>query len=357
MTSVGLLSLGDLITDPLTGLRRTHAERHRNIVEQAVLAEAAGFSSVHLGEHHFCEYILSSPPVVLAAIAERTSTLRLSTGVALGVNLDPVRIAEDYATVDVLSGGRVEPCIGRGTFFPHTFAAFGQDATHAKEMFAENLELLVRLWTEERVSSVGRHRPSLTDVTVMPRPWQQPRPPIWAGVGASPDSIDLAARLGLRLMLPTVFGTIDMFQRAVDFYKHAWDSYGHPQSAMRIGACHHTFVHADSATARARWVPRYQAYIEWVNDLQFHSSGGRSKGLGQFDFDALISETAVCGSPAEVVDRLGTIAETLSLDTQILMFDMGGMPDDELFAAIELTGSHVIPELDGVRSFSRSGSD
>lgn len=115
---VGLLSLGDLITDPVTGRRATPAERHRSLVEQAVLAEQVGFTSVHLGEHHFCEYILSSPAIVLAAIAERTSTMRLSTGVTLGVHNDPVRVAEDYATVDLLSGGRVEPVIGRGTFFP-----------------------------------------------------------------------------------------------------------------------------------------------------------------------------------------------------------------------------------------------
>ena len=105
------------------------------------------------------------------------------------------------------------------------------------------------------------------------------------------------------------------------------------------------FVHSSAATARAQWEPRYRAYIEWVNALQFASSGGRSAGLGGFDFDALTAETAVCGSPGQVVDRLGTIAERLSLDTQILMFDMGGMPDDELFAAIELTGSEVIPQL------------
>ena len=345
MTAIGLLSLGDLITDPVTGHRRSHAERHRNVVDQAVVAEASGFSSVHLGEHHFCDYIVSAPPIVLAAIAERTSSLRLSTGVALGVNLDPVRIAEDYATLDVLSGGRVEPCVGRGTFFPHTFAAFGQDPTNAKAMFAENLELLVRLWTEERITWTGQHRAPLTNVTVMPRPLQLPRPPIWAGVGASPDSIDLAARLGLWLMLPTVFGTIDMFSRAVELYMRAWDHYGHPRSAMRIGACHHTFVHRSAAAARQRWEPRYRAYIEWVNALQFESSGGRSAGLGGFDFDALTAETAVCGSPDQVVDRLGTIAERLSLDTQILMFDMGGMPDSELFAAIELTGSEVIPQL------------
>jgi alkanesulfonate monooxygenase SsuD/methylene tetrahydromethanopterin reductase-like flavin-dependent oxidoreductase (luciferase family) len=310
-----------------------------------VRAEQVGFTSVHLGEHHFCDYILSSPPIVLAAIAERTTALRLSTGVALGVNLDPVRLAEDYATVDVLSGGRVEPCIGRGTFFPHTFAAFGQDASVAKDVFAENLELLVRLWTEESVTWSGSHGAPLVDVTVMPRPVQRPRPPIWAGVGASADSIELAARLGLRLMLPTVFGTIDMFARAVEFYVAAWDRHGHPRSAMRIGACHHTFVHGSSTTARALWEPRYRAYIEWVNALQSQSSGGRSKGLGGFDFDALTTETAVCGSPAQVVDRLGDIAARLSLDTQILMLDMGGMPDAELFAAIDLIGRDVLPQL------------
>ena len=116
---VGLLSLGDHLTDPVTQVKVTQAQRHRSLVEQSVLAEQVGFRSVHLGEHHFCDYILSAPPIVLAAIAERTTTLRLSTGVTLGANLDPVRVAEDYATVDLLSGGRVEPVIGRGTAF-HT---------------------------------------------------------------------------------------------------------------------------------------------------------------------------------------------------------------------------------------------
>ncbi len=349
---VGLLSLGDLITDPVSGSMRTHAERHRNLVDQSVLAEQVGFHSVHLGEHHFCDYILSSPAVVLAAIAERTSTLRLSTGVALGVNNDPLRLAEDYATVDVLSGGRVEPCIGRGTFFPHTYEAFGQDARRAKDMFAENLEILVRAWEGdvnwswvEPESGSGPARSPLRALTINPRPVQKPRPPVWAGVGASPDSIDLAARLGLWLMLPTVFGTIDMFRRSVDHYDERWEHYGHDPAAKRIGCCTHTFVHTDSAKARTIWEPRYGAYIEWVNELQRTSSGGRNTGLGTFDFDALVASTAMCGSPAEIVDRMGQIREALRLDTQILMFDMGGMPDNELFSTIELVGAEVIPRL------------
>ena len=342
---VGLLTLGDLVTDPVTGVRRSHAERHRNLVEQAVLAEAAGFRSVHLGEHHFCDYILSSPAVVLAAIAERTTTLRLSTGVALSVNNDAVRLAEDYATVDVLSNGRVEPCVGRGTFFPHTFDGFGQDPRQAQDMFAENVEILVRAWESETIDWSGQIRTPLRALTVMPRPVQKPRPPIWAGVGASAESIDLAARLGLWIMLPTVFGTIDMFRRAVDLYDERWQHYGHDAAGKRVGCCSHAFVHRQSATARSIWEPRYRAYIEWVNELQRVSSGGRSSGLGGFDFDALTSNTALCGSPAEVVDRMGTIRNALRLDTQLLMFDMGGMPDAELFDAIHLTGTDIIPAV------------
>jgi alkanesulfonate monooxygenase SsuD/methylene tetrahydromethanopterin reductase-like flavin-dependent oxidoreductase (luciferase family) len=344
---VGLLSLGDLLTDPLTGARRTPASRHRNLVEQAVAAEAVGFTSVHLGEHHFCDYILSSPPVVLGAIAERTTTLRLSTGVTLGVNLDPVRIAEDYATVDVLSDGRVEPCVGRGTFFPHTFKAFGQDPRQAKATFAEHIELLVLLWTEEEINWSGSFRPALTGHTTTPRPVQQPRPPIWLGAGASAESVELAARLGLWLMLPTVFGTPEAFVPMVDLYEERWEHYGHDPAARRVGCCSHTHVRRDSGEARRRWEPRYRTYIEWVNELQSQSSEGRKPGLGGFDFERLCRHTALCGSPAEVVDRMGQIEQLLRLDTHLLMFDMGGLPDDELFATIELVGAEVIPRLSG----------
>jgi alkanesulfonate monooxygenase SsuD/methylene tetrahydromethanopterin reductase-like flavin-dependent oxidoreductase (luciferase family) len=344
--AVGLLTLGDLITDPITGERRTAAQRHRSIVNQAVLAEQVGFSSVHIGEHHFCDYIVSSPAVLLAAIAERTTTLKLSTGVTLGVNLDPLRIAEDYATVDVLSEGRVEPVIGRGTFFPHTYDGFGQQPAEAKAVFAEHLELLCRVLREENVTWSGEHRSPVTDLTTHPRPFHPGGPAMWVGAGVSMESIDLAARFGLRLMLPTVFGTPAMFRPAVDRYIEQLDRYGHDVAARRIGACHHTFVHADSAMAKARWEPRYRAYIEWVNDLVRWSTNGASNGLGTFDFDALTANTALCGSPDEVVNRMGELREALRLDTQILMLDMGGMPDGELFDAINLVGSVVLPQLD-----------
>src|SRR5262245_7722474 len=173
-------------------------------------------------------------------------------------------MAEDYATVDVLSGGRVEPCIGRGTFFPHTFAGFGQDPRQAHAMFAEHLELLLELWTDDEVRWSGSWRAPIDGLGVTPRPMQQPRPPIWPGAGASATSVELAARLGLRLMLPTVFGTPEMFVPMVELYEERWDHFGHDPAARRIGCVSHAHVRRDSTEAHTRWEPRYRAYIEWV---------------------------------------------------------------------------------------------
>jgi alkanesulfonate monooxygenase SsuD/methylene tetrahydromethanopterin reductase-like flavin-dependent oxidoreductase (luciferase family) len=345
---IGLLSLGDLITDPITGWRMTPSERHRSLVEQAAAGEVAGFTRMHLGEHHFCDYVLSSPPVVLAAIAERTSTMRLSNGVALGANLDPVRIAEDYATVDVLSGGRVEPCLGRGTFFPYVYDAFGQCEVDAKERFAESIELLDLLWRNENVTWSGQFRAPLTDVTVHPRPAQTPRPPIWIGAGISPESIDLAARLGCWLMLPTVFGTPAMFKPAVELYRSRWEHYGRAASDARVGCCTHAWVADTTQQARAQWQPRYDAYMDHVVAWQQQSmrqAGKEPMAFSFGDFDSRTASLAVCGSPAEAIDRMGHIAEALTIDTHLLMFDMGGMPTADVLSTIELVGAEVLPHL------------
>src|SRR6476620_5231530 len=146
---LGLVTLGDHLPDPTTGVRVSEAERFREFVALGVLGEALGFSSYHVGEHHFSEYALSSPTPVLAAVAERTSAITLSTAVSLLPHHDPVRIAEDYATVDVLSGGRVELLAGRGVYRDH-YRQFGQDVDASEAMLAEAVDLLRRLWTEER---------------------------------------------------------------------------------------------------------------------------------------------------------------------------------------------------------------
>ncbi len=346
---VGLLTLGDWLVDPVAGIRPSQTQRHRQIIEQAVVAERSGFRSIHLGEHHFSDYILTSPPVVLGAIAERTTTLRLSTGVALAANLDPVRVAEDYATVDVISGGRLEPCFGRGNIFADVYTFFGQDANDAAPRFAENVKLIDQLWRADApISWQGEFRAPLTDVTIRPTPEQRPTPPIWIGGGFSPDSVSLAVEIGAGLMLPTVFGTWEMFVPAVEAYKTQWEAAGRDPATRRIGCCSHMWVSRDGAHARSTWEPRYMYYLDAVNEWIATAQRRAGQEVGTLplgDFETMSSTVGICGSVDEVVDRMSHAAELLDLDTQLLMLDMGGAPDGELFEAIELVGAEVIPRV------------
>ena len=342
----GLMSLGDRVADPVTGSLSTPDERHRMIVEAAVLAEAAGFTSVNIGEHHGIDYVFSAPPVLLAAIAERTQSLRLSTAVTLAANLDPLRMAEDYATVDVLSGGRVEIVAGRGNFFVSTYELFGQDVAESRERFDEGIELLLVLWKGGVVEWKGSFRPPIANIALQPAPVQQPHPPVWIGGGSSPETAELAARLGLRLMLPSAFGNPAGFRTVVDHYLEHFAAAGHGHRP-ELGACWHVNVARTSQAAHDRWEPRYRRYHEWMQRLLRKVNPAIPEYLLKpFDYEWLTwNGPAICGSPAEVVDRLGSLAEMLGAETHLLYLDMGGMPPQELFEMVELIGSDVLPQL------------
>lgn len=338
---VGLLSLGDCLADPVGGRRPTPAERHRAIVESAVLAERLGFDSVWLGEHHFCDYVLSAPPVVLAAIAARTERLRLGTGVTLLANLDPVRVAEDYATLDGISNGRVELVAGRG-ILADTYEAFGQKTDESRERFRENLLLLRRLWTETEVTWSGRFRAPLDRVTVEPRPVQQPHPPLCIGGGSSAESVDLAAELGLPLMLPSVLAPPSAFAPLVERYRERAARAGHP---ARVGACNHVHVGADAATARERWRPYYANYLGFVDRIWQRRELVHPLARVELRYEKLLGGVALCGTPAEVAERLLANRETLGLDVQLLMFDLGGLPEPVVREALERFAADGLPLL------------
>jgi alkanesulfonate monooxygenase SsuD/methylene tetrahydromethanopterin reductase-like flavin-dependent oxidoreductase (luciferase family) len=341
-----LMSLGDLIPDPVTGQRQTAAQRHRMLVDLAVRAEAAGFNGVSVGEHHGIEYIYSAPPVLLSAIAERTSTLRLGTAVTLLANLDAFRVAEDYATLDVLSGGRAEIVAGRGNLFGSTYKLFGQAVEESKDRFAENAALLAELWDGKPVTWSGRFRPPVNGESLQPSPVQSRQDMLWIAGGGSPDSVDLAARLGWKLMLPSAFGNPDFFMPVVDRYLTGWADAGHRREP-EIGACWHVFLAGDSQEARSTWEPRYRAYSEWMQRLlAVVNAGVPSYQARPFDFGWLTTKgPAIVGSPAEVVQRIGELAEKLKVTTHLLYMDMGGMPEAEVARAVELAGSAVIPQL------------
>jgi len=341
---IGVLSLGDCLDDPVSGAVTSPAARHRAIVDEGVFAETLGFDSVWLGEHHFCDYVLAAPPVVLAAIAARTTRIRLGTGVTLLANLDPVRVAEDYATVDAISNGRVELCAGRGILVD-TYEVFGQKPDESRERFGENLELLRRLWSEHEVTWSGRFRAPLDRVTVEPRPVQQPHPPIWVGGGSSPASVDLAAELGLPLMLPSVLAPPTDFLPLVQRYRSRWAAAGRDPAAARVGCCNHVHVARTSQQARESWRPYYLNYLRFVDRIWTRRELIHAKARVELDYERLLAGVAVCGSPAEVVDRIAATRETLGLDLHLSMFDLGGLPPEQVEATLELFADEVLPAL------------
>ncbi len=341
---ISLMSLGDLTTDPVTGQLPTPAERHQMMVDAAVAADEGGLHGIYIGEHHGLEYIFSAPPVLLSAIAARTTRLRLGTAVTLLANLDAFRAAEDYATVDVLSDGRVEIVAGRGNFFASTYTLFGQDVDESRERFDENAELLLELWSGKPVDWQGKYRAPINGEALQPTPVQVDDPPVWIAGGASKESAQLAAKLGLRLMLPSAFGKPEVFRPVADLYL---EQFQHTAGGAEpeIGACWHVNVARTSQEARARWEPRYRRYFEFMRSVLERVNPALPLDLfKQFDFDWLCSSgPAICGSPAEVVERLSMLAELLAADSHLLYLDMGGMPPSEYVAMVELLATEVVP--------------
>jgi alkanesulfonate monooxygenase SsuD/methylene tetrahydromethanopterin reductase-like flavin-dependent oxidoreductase (luciferase family) len=341
---VSLMGLGDQVRDPVTGIMEDASQRHRAMIEAAVVADQTGYHSVHVGEHHGLAYIYSAPPVMLSAIGERTRRVKLSTAVTLAANLDPVRCAEDYATVDVLSGGRCEVVVGRGNFFVTTYRLFGQRIEDSHELFRTSIELLLKLWTQRSVDYEGPFRAPIQNFELKPPPVSGMR--IWIGGGASQSTAELAARLGLDLMLPSAFGNPAQFKPIVELYRERFASYGHGREPA-IGACWHVNVAKTSQAARATWEPRYHAYFDLVNQMIVKATPDPPPFVHRpFDFERLTTKgPAIVGSPDEVADRLRIVAAELTSDLNLLSIDMGGQPTKEFLAMTELIGTQVIPQL------------
>jgi alkanesulfonate monooxygenase SsuD/methylene tetrahydromethanopterin reductase-like flavin-dependent oxidoreductase (luciferase family) len=320
-------------------------------LDAAEIAERTGIQGYYIGEHHGISYTFSSPAVVLAAMASRTTRLRLGTSVALAANLDPLRMVEDYATVDVISGGRVELVTGRGNFFEKTFDLFGQSVDDSAARFAEAMELACTLWPGEPVHWKGQFRPPITGQHLEPTPIQTGRPPFWIGGGSSPDTARLAGRLGLNLMLPSAFGRPDKFIPIADIYREAFAAAGH-KHASQVGACWHGWVDKDDATARARYEPRYQGYHAF--NLAVIKSVNPNPPLyvsNPFDYELLSTKgPAIVGGPAKFADRLIELSQLVGADLNLIKMDMGGVGREEYLEMVERLGTEVVPQLNAAPS-------
>ncbi|OLR93380.1 methylene-tetrahydromethanopterin reductase [Actinokineospora bangkokensis] len=302
------------------------------MVDAAKEAEDLGFAWYTVGEHHFRDRdTIPHPAVVLAAIAETTTTIRLATGTTLVANRDPVLLAEDYALVDQLSGGRLEVIAG-GSFFPEPWVVFDQAQETKGARKRENLELLIRLWTEESVTWRGQFRPPLHEVLVQPR-LLQPRPPLWISGGTNPDSIALAVDHGL----PMVFGTTARepaaFVPYFDAYRTQWRE-RRPDEPGTLGGASHAFVAETSQRARELWSTYIASYLS-----------ARPGGAPDIEEHIGPNGPALCGSPAEVVDKLGHLQQLWGHELHLLSVDIGGVPAAEVRAATELIADQVLPQV------------
>jgi probable LLM family oxidoreductase len=308
----------------------------RNTVEEAVLAESVGIDSFNIGEHYRPEFLDSAAHVILAAIASRTEKLRLGTAVTVLSTQDPVRLYNNFATLDAVSGGRAQLIVGRGSL-TDSFPLFGYDLADYEQLFEEKLDLLTRLLRDQPVTWSGDFRSGLADQIVTP-PIPAGNIPTWVGVGGSPESVMRAARYGLPLMLAIIMGGAARFAPYVELYKRALAEYGQP--ALPIGLHSLGFVApTDEEATEIQW-PYWREQFEWAASER----GWRAPTREQFDAEVDHGAMYV-GSPETVAHRIADVIQTLSLSRFDLLYAVGRMPHEQRMATIELFGREVIPRV------------
>jgi probable LLM family oxidoreductase len=315
------------------------AQRLRNLVEEMELADQVGLDVFGVGEHHRPDFAVSAPAVALAAGAERTERIRLTSAVTVLSSDDPVRVFQDFATLDLLSGGRAEIMAGRGSFV-ESFPLFGYDLDDYDELFAEHLDLLLALRDGERVTWSGAHRAALDGAGVYPRPLQEPLP-VWIAVGGTPQSVARAGLLGLPLAVAIIGGAPERFAPLVDLYRDAARRAGRDPAALPVGINSHGFVAPTSQEAADRYFPAYAAMMTRI---------GRERGwpgMTRAQFDALREPRGalVVGSPQEVIEKILFQHEVFGHQRFLAQLSVGDLPHRDVLRAIELLGTEVAPAV------------
>ncbi|MAT98835.1 MAG: LLM class flavin-dependent oxidoreductase [Anaerolineaceae bacterium] len=334
---IGLYSFAELTPDPKTGQMITPAQRLEELIETIELADQVGLDVFGLGEHHRPDFVSSAPAVILAAAAARTQRIRLSSAVSVLSSDDPVRVFQQFATLDLLSNGRAEIMAGRGSFI-ESFPLFGYELRDYNTLFSEKLELLLKVREQVEVHWSGQHRAPLTGLEVYPRPIQDPLP-VWIAVGGTPESVVRAAALGLPLALAIIGGIPEQFVGLVDLYNRAVAQAGHDRSKLALSINSHGFV-ADNAQ-EARDVA-FQPFAQVMNKIG-QERGWPPMSRQQFDASTTLRGANFVGSPDEIIEKILYQHEIFNHDRFLLQMSVGTMPHDKMMHAIELLGTKVAP--------------
>lgn len=332
---LGITTFAETLPDPVTGEAIGHGERLRQVVEEAELAERVGLDVYGVGEHHREDFAASAPAMVLAAVAARTERIRLTPAVTVLSSDDPVRVFQQFATLDLLSSGRAELLVGRGSFV-ESFPLFGYSLADYDELFAEKLDLLLALRDSERVTWSGRFRPPLIDQPVYPRPQQLPLP-IGVAVGGNPGSAVRAGVRGLPMTLAIIGGDPARFAVFGDLHRRALAESGRAAAPLAVHG--HGYVAKDGAEAVADFYPSYEMAMRRI---------GAERGwppMTRRQFDAMRGPggSLVIGTPDEVAAKILYWRDVLGIDRFMLHISVGTMPHEKVLRAIELFGTEVAP--------------
>jgi probable LLM family oxidoreductase len=340
---VGVDSFVSAVTDPETEHLVGPEERIEHLLEEIALADSCGLHSFGIGEHHREEYYDSAPPVLLAAAAARTSRIRLGSAVTVLSAADPVRVFQQFATLDLIAKGRVDLIVGRGSF-TEAFPLFGLDLADYDSLFAEKLELLLKIRDSTHVTWSGSHRPALTGQGVFPRPAQDPLP-IWVGVGGTPESFVRAGMLGLPLMVAIIGGEPRRFAPLIDLYRRAGAQSGHGPERLQVGL--HVFGYVGESVRSAADT----IYPGWH---QMFTNVSRERGFppptrAQFDATSSPNGAFFMGDPDTVATKLRRVSEQLGGVNRVsLQMTNPRLTHADLLHGIELLGHDVAPQVAGV---------
>ena len=335
---IGVYTFVENTPDPATGRTLPAMQRLRDLIEEVELADQVGLDVFGIGEHHRPDFLASAPPIMLAAAAERTKHIKLTTAVTVLSSDDPVRVYEQFATLDLLSGGRAEIMAGRGSFI-ESFPLFGYDLNDYDALFAEKLELLVKIRDNERVTWSGEHRVPLTNQAIYPR--TPNKIPIWVAVGGNPPSAIRAGSLGLPMALAIIGGMPERFRPFVDLFREAAKQAGHDAEKLPVGLNTHGYVADTSQQAADEFFPSYAAQMTHI---------GRERGWppttrAQFDAGRHPRAHLAVGSPQEVIEKILFQHQALGHRRYLMQMSVGTMPHAQTMRSIELFGTKVAPAV------------
>jgi probable LLM family oxidoreductase len=336
---IGIYSFADVGVHPVTKNEVDPHKRLLDLLEEIELADQLGLDIFAIGEHHRPDYAASAPAVILAAAAARTKNIKLTSAVTVLSSEDPVRVFQQFATLDLLSSGRAEMMAGRGSFI-ESFPLFGYDLKDYDVLFSEKLEMLMKINEQTNLNWKGKHTQSIDNRGIYPRPFQS-KLPLWIAVGGTPESVVRAAQLGIPMSLAIIGGMPARFAPFAKLYRQVYEQSGHDMNQLQLGIGSHVYIADESQQARDEYYPTYSEVMNRIG----RERGWPPSGRAQFDASTEPKGALLVGSPQEVIEKILYEYELFGHTRFLAQMDLGALPHEKMMRSIELLGTKVAPEV------------